>query len=198
MHRLGYENGCFFLNRTSGRVIGPDGEPDKDAVLFTLRDGRVGLIHRIHPDIQLALFDSLDDVWDPPDGYWGEHMTDLERHTIIKPSPGAAGVGAGAPPVETEDGLILFFHERDGAGQYTMKAALLDDTTGRVKSMLPEPIMRPETEWERFGDVDNVVFVQGAVALDDGVIYLTYGAGDRCVGAARVRQDALLAALRAA
>lgn len=198
VHRLGYEDGRFFLNRTSGTVIGPDGQPDKDAVLFTLRDGRVGLIHRIHPDMQLALFDSLDEVWDPPPGYWDEHMSELERHTIIRPSPGAVGVGAGAPPVETDDGLILFYHERDGASQYTMMVALLDDTTGQVKAMLPEPIMRPEADWERFGDVDNVVFVQGAVSRGDGVIYLTYGAADRCVGAASVSQATLLDALRAA
>ena len=58
--------------------------------------------------------------------------------------------------------------------------------------------MRPEAAWERFGDVDNVVFVQGAVAREDGTIYLTYGAGDRCVGAASVETAELLGALRAA
>ena len=198
VHRLGYEDGRFFLNRTSGRVIGPEGEPDKDAVLFNLRDGRVGLIHRIHPNMRLALFDSLDDVWDPPPGYWDEHMRELERHTIISPSPAAISVGAGAPPIETDDGLVLFYHERDGAGRYTIRVALLDDASGRVKSTLPDPIMRPEVAWERFGDVDNVVFVQGAVTQKDGVIYLTYGAADRCVGAASVRTAELLAALRAA
>jgi predicted GH43/DUF377 family glycosyl hydrolase len=198
VHRLGYGDGRFFLNRSSGRVIGPEGEPDKDAVLFNLRDGRVGLIHRIHPNMQLALFDSLDEVWDPPTGYWDEHLSELERHTIIRPSQDALGVGAGAPPVETDDGLVLFYHERDSAGQYTTRVALLDDATGLVKSLLPDPIMRPETAWERFGDVDNVVFVQGAVSQDDGVIYLTYGAADRCVGAASVRAADVLAALRAA
>jgi predicted GH43/DUF377 family glycosyl hydrolase len=125
-------------------------------------------------------------------------MTELERHTIIRPSPGALGVGAGAPPVKTDDGLLLFYHERDSAGQYTTRVALLDDVTGLVKSILPEPIMRPEVEWERFGDVDNVVFVQGAVPQDDGKIYLTYGAADRCVGAASVKTAEVLAALRAA
>jgi predicted GH43/DUF377 family glycosyl hydrolase len=38
-------------------------------------------------------------------------------------------------------------------------------------------------DWERVGDVDNVVFVQGAHA-DGDEVYLTYGAADRCVGAA--------------
>ncbi|MDH5282147.1 MAG: hypothetical protein OEW52_13560, partial [Thermoleophilia bacterium] len=70
VHRLGFEDGRFVLNRTSGRVIGPEGESDKDAVVFNLRDGRVGLIHRIHPNMQLAVFDSLDALWSPSPGFW--------------------------------------------------------------------------------------------------------------------------------
>ena len=198
VHRLGFEDGRFVLNRTSGRVIGPEGEPDKDAVVFNLRDGRVGLIHRIHPNMQLAVFDSLDALWSPSRGFWDDHMRDLEQHTIIEPSDGALGVGAGAPPVPTDEGLLLFFHERERSGQYTTRVALLDDETGRVGSVLPEPIMRPSLAWERSGDVDDVVFVQGAVAQPDGMIYLTYGASDRHVGAATVAADEVLAALRAA
>ena len=86
VHTLGYENDRFTLNRSSGRVVGPRGEPNKDAVIFNLRDGRVALIHRIHPNMQLAVFDSLDELRDAPDGYWEESMSDLDRHTIIRPS----------------------------------------------------------------------------------------------------------------
>ena len=198
VHRLGFEDGRFFLNRTSGRVIGLDGTPDKDAVVFNLRDGRVALIHRIHPNMQVALFDSLEELWASDPGYWEEHARDLERHTIIHPADGALGVGAGAPPVEIDGELVLFYHERDRHSRYTTKVALLDGGTGRVKAALPEPIMQPELSWERSGDVDEVVFVQGAVAQPDGTIYLTYGAADRHVGAATVEAAPLLAALRAA
>ncbi len=48
---------------------------------------------------------------------------------------------------------------------------------------MAEPVLEPELDWERRGDVDDVVFVQGA-HLDGDEIYLTYGAADRCVGAA--------------
>jgi beta-1,2-mannobiose phosphorylase / 1,2-beta-oligomannan phosphorylase len=167
-------------------------------VIFNLRDGRVALIHRIHPNMQLAVFDSLDELGDAPPGYWDACMNDLDRHTIIRPSVSSLGVGAGAPPVATADGLILLYHERDRNEHYTTRVALLDDETGRVKSLLPEPIMRPELEWERVGDVDNVVFIQGAVPQPDGTIYVTYGAADRCVGAATVSTEGLLAALLAA
>jgi hypothetical protein len=54
----------------------------------------------------------------------------------------------------------------------------------------------PELSWERLGDVDNIIIVQGAVMQPDGAIYPTYGAGDCCVGAARVITGELLEALR--
>ena len=198
VHRLVFADGRFELNHNSGRVIGPDGVPDKDAVIFNLRDGRVAFIHRIHPDVQLAIFDSLEDLYEAESTYWDEHVRELESHTLLRPAPGALGVGAGAPPVATDAGLLLFYHERDADSQYTIKVALLNDETGLVEALLPDPIMKPELPWERSGDVDDVVFVQGAVAQADGTIYLTYGAADRCIGAASVETSALVGALRAA
>ena len=191
---VAFECGRFCLNPSSGHVVGRDGIKDKDAVLFNLLDGRVALIHRIHPNIQLALFDSLDELWDPAPEYWDEHLRHLEQHTLIRPSNGAISVGAGAPPIATDAGLVLFFHEREGDGHYTTKVALLDEGTGRVRSLLPDPIMRAELPWECAGDVDNVIFVQGAVPRPDGTIYLTYGAADCCVGAASVAATELYAA----
>jgi predicted GH43/DUF377 family glycosyl hydrolase len=195
VHRLFYEDGRFRLDATSGRVVSPAGTKDKDAVLFNLRDGRIGLIHRMHPNIQLAIFQSLEELCDPPEGYWETHMRDLAAHTLIRPVAGALGVGAGAPPVATKAGLLLFFHEREADDRYTTKVALLDEETGRVRKLLPDPIMRPELPWECFGDIDNIIFVQGAVTQPDGTIYLTYGAADRCVGAASVPTSQVLEAL---
>ena len=195
--RLDYAGDRFVLRHSSARAIGPDDVPDKDAVLFNLRDGRLAYVHRVHPNIQLALFDSLDHLLHAGPEYWDAHLAALEEHTILRPTPGALGIGAGAPPVPVDDGLLFFFHEREESGHYTMKVALLDDTSGRPRAVLPDALLRPELEWERVGDVDNVVFVQGAVPRPDGSIYLTYGASDRHVGAAVVDAGALADALRA-
>jgi hypothetical protein len=130
VHRLAYAGGRFRLNPRSGRVVGPDGVKDKDAVIFNLRDGRVGLIHRIHPNMQLALFDSLDELCYPARDDWETNLRDLEQHVLIRPAEGALGVGAGAPPVATQAGLLLFFHERETGGRYTTKVALLDYESG--------------------------------------------------------------------
>jgi predicted GH43/DUF377 family glycosyl hydrolase len=198
VHRLAYADGRFSINPGSGRAVGPDGIKDKDGVIFNLRDGRVALIHRMRPNMHLALFDSLDELCDPAPGYWEEYLRNLEQHTLIRPSEGALSVGAGAPPVATENGLLLFFHEREGNDRYTTKVALLDAETGRVRSLLRDPIMCPELAWERVGDIDNIIFVQGAVSRPDGTIYLTYGAADRCVGAASIAATQLQEALHAA
>lgn len=198
VHRLGYDDERFFLDESSGAIVGPEEHANKDAVIFNLRDGRVALIHRLHPNIQVAIFDTLEELWAAENAYWDRYLQELDRHTIIRPAAQALGVGAGAPPIELDGELVLFFHERDRHGHYTAKVALLDAHTGRVQAELAEPIMRPELDWEQSGDVDNVVFVQGAVARTDGTVYLTYGAADCHVGAAVIDGAALLAALRVA
>jgi len=82
-------------------------------------------------------------------------------------------------------------------GSYTINLALLDQVTGRLQSRLSQPVLEPELDWECRGDVDNVVFVQGA-HRDGDEVYLTYGAADRCVGVATAHVGNLLDALRAA
>jgi predicted GH43/DUF377 family glycosyl hydrolase len=194
-HRLRWDGDRFHLDPSSERLLGPTSVANKDAVVFGLGNGKVALIHRIHPNVQIAVFDTLADLWDADESYWADHVADLDSHTIIVPSPGALGVGAGAPPVATDRGLLLFFHERNASGVYTLNVALLDGDTGRTKAALADALMTPELTWEREGDVDNVIFVQGAHRRDDGTIYLTYGAADRCVGAATVHEGDLLKAL---
>ncbi|MFZ6005222.1 MAG: hypothetical protein ACOYXM_14955 [Actinomycetota bacterium] len=196
-HRLHWTGQRFELDEASGRLLGPDAVPNKDAVVFTLDDGRVAMIHRVHPDMQLAIFDDLEHLWNAPQDYWDAHMAELDAHALLTPSPGALGIGAGAPPVRTEAGFLLFFHERRSDGSYTMNVALLDLASGRLLSRLPCPVLEPELDWERCGDVEDVVFVQGA-HRDGDEVYLTYGAADRCVGAAVASVPHLLDLLAAA
>ena len=188
---LDYDGSRFAVDTATTSLLGPHGVANKDAVIFNLADGRVAMIHRIHPNVQLAIFENLRDLWTADHTYWSGYLADLDDHVIISPGPQALGVGAGAPPILTDDGHILFFHEREASGRYTTRVALLDRDSGRVVVESPEPIMVPELPWERQGDVDDVVFVQGAHLRSDGSVYLTYGAADRCVGAATLHLDHL-------
>jgi predicted GH43/DUF377 family glycosyl hydrolase len=194
-HVLNWDGERFRLPATPMQLLGPPHTPNKDAVLFNTQDGRVALLHRIHPDVQLALFDDLNSLWNATPQYWDDYLEDLAKHVILSPSPGALGIGAGAPPIKVEAGLLFFYHERRADGVYTMNVALLDPSTARVQSLLTSAVMSPELPWERHGDVDNVVFVQGACLRGDE-IYLVYGAADRCVGAAYARVQDLTTALR--
>jgi len=142
------------------------------------------------------VFDDFECLWRAGARYWDGHLRDLQAHTLIAPEQGALGVGAGAPPVETDSGFLLFFHERRSDGSYTMNLALLDLQSGKVKARLPYPILEPELPWERRGDVENVIFVEGAHRSGDE-IYLVYGAADRYVGAATCSVSELLSALEA-
>jgi beta-1,2-mannobiose phosphorylase / 1,2-beta-oligomannan phosphorylase len=197
-HLLAYGENGFSVDGESGRLLGPDGVENKDAVLVALSEGRVALVHRIHPDMQLAVFDHFEHLWDADADYWAEHMATLDSHIIIRPNPGALGVGAGPPPIATPAGLLLFFHERRADGVYTMNLALLDADTGRTLKVLDQALLEPELEWERIGDVDHVVFVQGAHLEADGdTVYLVYGAADRCIGAATASVSHLLELLAA-
>ena len=196
-HRLHWDGLRFWLQEDSARLLGPGGVENKDGVVFELAGGRVALVHRVWPYMHLAFFDSLDDLWDADASYWGPYMAELENHVLLTPDPGAYCVGAGAPPVPTEAGLLFLFHERRGDGSYASFVALLDPATGEVISRLPEPILEPELDWERQGDVDNVVFVQGAHRTGDD-LYIVYGAADRYVGAATASVSHLLDALATA
>lgn len=192
--RLRWDGQRFAMEDPAGHLLGPSGRRNKDGVVFTLADGRVALIHRIEPDMQLAVFDDLDHLWNAPSDYWDAHVDDLEAHTLIKPGKGVDKVGAGAPPVLTDAGFLLFYHERRSDGTYTMNLALLDEKTGTIISRLPRPVLEPELSWEVWGDVNRVIFVEGAHVSGDEV-YLTYGAADRCVGAATGSVSQLLDAL---
>lgn len=182
-------------------LLGLENVPNKDVVLCNLEDGRIALIQRLErmaQNIQLATFDSLDELWATTPEFWHHYVDTLPEQTILVPSPGAHGIGAGAPPILVDGELLFFYHERDGADVYRTRVALLDRRTGRVRSLLTNPILAPELDWELDGDVDNVIFVQGAQLREDGTIYLSYGAADRHVGAASVEAAPLLAKLRAA
>jgi predicted GH43/DUF377 family glycosyl hydrolase len=115
-HHLHWDGKRFEIEEATGQLLGPPDAENKDAVVFTLSDGHVALIHHVRSGMQLALFDNLEHLWHPPEDYWDAHLADLARHTLLDPSPGALSIGVGAPPVRSEAGSSCFFHERRAAG----------------------------------------------------------------------------------
>lgn len=97
-------------------------------------------------------------------------------HTITE-----AKNGAGAVPIKTEKGWIHIAHgvRNTAAGlRYVLYvfATSLEDPT----KVISEPagyFLAPQKE-ERVGDVSNVVFTNGAIVDDDGMVYIYYASSD--------------------
>ena len=168
---------------------------DKNAALFSREiGGRVGLLHRIEPSIQLAWFEDEEQLRAPGLEYWTRHLADLEDHVILRPETDWEGrkIGAGPPPIETEEGWLLVYHGVDDALVYRAGLALLDlDDPRRVIARTRRPVMEPVHPYEREGDVPNVVFPTGAT-VEAGTLTLYYGAADSSVGEATAPLEAVL------
>ncbi|MCK4449749.1 MAG: hypothetical protein KAX26_04070 [Anaerolineae bacterium] len=104
----------------------------------------------------------------------------------------ARKIGAGPPPVKTEEGWLLIYHGVDENRVCRAGAALLDlEEPWKVIARTPEPILEPEEEYERVGDVPNVVFPEGAVTIGDELLVF-YGGADEVCCAASVCLDELV------
>ncbi|MDY6875004.1 MAG: glycosidase [Chloroflexota bacterium] len=173
---------------------------DKDAVIFPeLIGGRIAMLHRVTPNIQIVYFDSLEQLTNPREDFWNAHQAALEEATVMWPKYKweAKKIGAGPPPLRTDAGWLLIYHGVDAAHVYRAGAALLDlEEPSRVIARSPYPILEPQEEYERVGDVPNVVFPEGAI-VRDGVLYVYYGGADKCCCLATIVLDDLLGSLLA-
>ena len=183
----------FYIFHKHGPVI-PDLE-SKDAVIFPeLIDGKIAMLHRVVPNIQIVYFRDWKQLINPDEGFWNKYTACLEEFTVMRPKYGweERKIGAGPPPVSTESGWLLFYHGVDAGRVYRVGAALLDKKEpSRVIARLPHPILEPEQEYETLGDVNNVVFPEGAVVLDS-ILYIYYGGADKCCCLATARLDDFL------
>ena len=157
----------------------------KDLAIFPGRiSGKYFMLHRIYPHMCLACSDDL--------RHWQdlgilartrEEFWDSER------------VGAGAPPIRTSKGWLLFYHGTDRTHTYRLGTMLLDlNDPSRILYRSDEPIFEPEEPYEKEGHVKNVVFTCGVVERDDQY-FVYYGAADKAIGLATIEKDAFLASL---
>ncbi len=163
-------------------IIGPDVD-NKDVVIFPEKiNGKITVLHRIKPDIQIQHFDSVEQLKRNYDNtFWEEYMKNLDKHVILRSKYEweARHIGPGVPPIKTDKGWLLLYHAVDKNLVYRMGAALLDlDNPSKVIARSPTPILEPEMEYERVGDIPNVVFPEGAI-VKEGELFVYYGAADK-------------------
>jgi len=93
-------------------------------------------------------------------------------------------VEPGPAPLITDDGILLIYNGADESNVYRTGWVVFDksDPT-KVLARAEKPILEPVLEWEKKGQVPNVVFVEGLVR--DGNRWLFYyGGADKYVGVA--------------
>lgn len=120
-----------------------------------------------------------------------EILTSKRRyHTITE-----AKNGAGAVPIKTEKGWIHIAHgvRNTAAGlRYVIYAFATD--LNHPEKVIAEPsglLIGPMGE-ERVGDVSNVVFTNGAIARENGEVYIYYASSDTRMHVATTTIDKLI------
>lgn len=168
--------------------------PNKDASLFPKTfKGRYALIHR-------PIVGARADIWisfSPDLKNWGDNRVLIPaRHR----SWDETKVGLGPQPIETSQGWLIIYHgvRKTASGSiYRISMSLLDLDTLQLIHRSKEWVFGPKEDYERVGDVDDVVFPCGAVVnkkTNELLIY--YGAADSVVGLAIANLDEIIAYLK--
>lgn len=176
-----------------GVIMPPE---DKDAALLPRRIGQYwALIHRPVTALGAHIWIS----YSPDLHHWGSHKLILEARRGGWWD--ANKIGLAAPPIETDEGWLLLYHgvrQTASGSLYRLGLALFDlHTPERCLLRSDTWIFGPEAPYERFGDVNNVVFPCGYTLGPDGdTIYLYYGGADTYIALATGSVRALLDWLR--
>jgi predicted GH43/DUF377 family glycosyl hydrolase len=178
-------------NWETPRLISPPGVNDKDAGIFPEKvNGEYVLFHRLENSIW---------IYNSKELSFGENNW-LKGKVLLHPREGKwdnGRVGISSPPIRTKDGWILMYHGiTEPEHRYKAGAMLLDaENPSKIISLLSEPIIEPEEDYEKLGPVPSVVFPCGAVVMG-GDLFVYYGAADKVIGVATIKVDELLDQLR--
>jgi predicted GH43/DUF377 family glycosyl hydrolase len=171
----------FYSFQRYGQIIPPE---DKDAAILPKQIGSYwALIHRPISPLGAHIWIS----YSPDLRHWGSHKLILYAR---RGSWWDAGkVGLSAPPIETPAGWLLIYHgvkETAAGALYRVGLALFDRQTPEICLRRGDAwVFGPEADYERSGDVGNVVFPCGYVLEPDGdTLRLYYGAADTCIALA--------------
>jgi predicted GH43/DUF377 family glycosyl hydrolase len=118
------------------------------------------------------------------------HWTEATAAPVLPGRPGmfdSRVVEPGPPPILTPRGIVLVYNGADDKLVYRTAVAVFDRHDPRkLLSRSDAPIFVPEKEWEKVGQVPNVVFVEGLVQ-EKNRFFFYYGAADKFIGVAEAQ-----------
>jgi len=165
---------------------------NKDVAIFPERLG--GRYYALHRPVS-PLF-KTQDIWLSESAdlkCWGNHRR------LMAPRAGfwdEIKVGASAVPVRTEAGWLEVYHGVDRNNRYCLGALLLDGAEPyRIIARAAQPLLEPQTDYERSGVFGNVVFSCGLL-FEQGKLRIYYGAADTSIACAEIAVQNVLQQLR--
>lgn len=174
-------------------LISPPGVMDKDACIFPEKiNNKYYILHRMGNEIDFSVRADLEFKEKDNKKY-------LEENNWVSPRKGwwdYRKVGAASPPIKTKEGWLLFYHGIAMDHSYTVGVLLLDlKDPKKILARSDNPLFKPETDYEKSGDVPNVVFPCGTI-VKDGIIFMYYGGGDKVTGVATMKLETILKKLK--
>ena len=170
--------------------ISPLGQIHKNWVIFPEKiNGKYTILHNLNPQIMISYHDSLDLK---QGGYFNSYIS--ERSTSYNDSWDTIIRGAGAPPIKTPKGWLLFYHAMtlNDYSKYKVGAMLLDLKDPSIIIYRSSSfVLEPSEEYENSGFKPGVVYLSGAVVKGTKLL-LYYGASDSYVCVASCELDEML------
>ncbi len=115
------------------------------------------------------------------------HWTEATDAPVLPVRPGQFDSRVAEPgpaSIVTEKGIVLIYNGADDKLVYRTGVAIFDfRDPRRLISRSDAPVFVPEKEWEKVGQVANVVFVEGMMRRGDRYL-LYYGGADKYIGVA--------------
>ncbi len=147
--------------------------------------------------ICVAQFDKESDMWSQE--YWHKFYREIDGHEIKLSRSSSDHVEIGAPPIKTKDGwLFVYSHIQNYFSEnkvFGFEAFLTDlNDPKKIIKRTTESFFAPETSYERYGQVDNIVFPSGAIVIGND-LRIFYGAADTVCASADVNLNLLLNAM---
>jgi predicted GH43/DUF377 family glycosyl hydrolase len=123
------------------------------------------------------------------------HWTEATEKPVLPRRPGGFDsrvVEPGPPPMLTRDAIVLVYNGADDHLVYRAGIAVFDRANPRkLLARHEQPAFAPERDWEKTGQVPNVVFVEGMIpwktAEGNDAFRFYYGAADKYIGAAEAQ-----------
>ena len=113
------------------------------------------------------------------------HWTEATQIPVLPVRPGhfdARVAEPGPAPIVRPAGLVLIYNGADDKLVYRTGIAIFDRSDPRTLLWRSDdPVFFPEKDWEKVGQVPNVVFVEGMVEQRDRYLFY-YGGADTYVG----------------